>query len=81
MNKEELKEHIIDMVMLDPWDIDELIAGEYSIKETQEIWNNLKQESKDLIKTYVLAFYDYTIVAIDFSTLFDTIFDYEFMND
>ena len=49
MNKEELKEHIIDMVMLDPWDIDELIAGEYSIKETQEIWNNLKQESKDLI--------------------------------
>ena len=77
MNKEELKEYIIDMLMLDPWDINELIAEKYSIKEIQKIWNNLKHESKNLIETYVLVFYYHTIAANEFSLIFKKLNKYK----
>ena len=77
MNKQELKYCIKDMLLLHPWDIDELIAENYSIKDTQEIWNNLKQESKDLIETYVLAFHNHILSSIIFSTIFEKLNNYK----
>ena len=77
MNKKDLKNYIIDMLLLEPWDIDELIAEECEYKETQEVWNNLKQESKDLIETYVLAFYNHRISGNIFSLLFEKINNYK----
>ena len=77
MNKEDLKIHVNDMLLFEPWNIDNLIAGEYEIKETQEIWNNLKQESKDLIESYVLALYYHIVAGIEFSSIFEKINNYE----
>ena len=79
MNKEDLKICVTDMLLLEPWDIDELISEKYSIKETQEIWNNLKQESRDLIESYVLAEFFHIICAIKFSSLFEKINNTELM--
>ena len=77
MNKKELKDTISDILLFEPRDIDTLTLGEYEIKETQEIWNSLKQESKDLIESYVLAFYHHIISGIIFESLFEKINNYE----
>ena len=79
MNKEELKNYITDMLLLEPMNIDELTFKNHNNKETQEIWNNLKKESKDLIETYVLAFYYHRMSGDIFSFLFEKINNYELM--
>lgn len=73
MNKQELKDTISNMLLFEPMDIDVLTFGEYEIKETQEVWNNLKQESKELIETYVLAEFYHIICSIKFSSIFEKI--------
>ena len=77
MKKEELKNCIIDMLFLDPWDIDKLIAGEYENKEKQEIWNNFKKDTKDLIEFYIRSFFYHSITGCIFSTLFEKINNYK----
>ena len=77
MNKKQFKNYILGMLLLKPMDICKLTDGEYKDKQIQNIYNNLKQETKELIETYALGFFYHTIASIRFSSIFETINDYE----
>ena len=80
MNKQELKKYVIDMLLLDVWEIDNLMAGEYENKETQEIWNNFKKDTRELIECHIRGFFYHSITGYIFSSLFEKLNNYK-LND
>lgn len=81
MTKQDLKATITDMLLLEPIDIEALIFEECKDKELQQVWNNLKKDSKDLIEVYVLADYYHIISGVILSTISDKINDYDLENN
>ena len=77
MNKKDLKMYIEDLLMLELWDLDELKTGKYKDKDLKEVWVGLKQESKDLIETYVFGYFYHSITGYTFSKLFEKINNYK----
>ena len=77
MNKNELKDYIFDMLFLEPIEFDALNDGTYKNKDFQDVWNDLSKESKDLIETYTLAYYNHVLSGIILSEIFGKVNNYE----
>ena len=77
MNKEELKNYVREILFLEPWDIDALLVGEHKDKELQEVWDNFKKESKDLIEFYKRGYFYHSLAGYAFSELFEKIYNYK----